>query len=136
MAQTIIDTQKSHKDTSTLKTSVHVSHEDASCVGSDSTHASTVQDEHAKKSSQESCACAVGDVLSGAWIKRTFPGHEHSVIGGIVGLIVACLIFTLGFMRVIVILLCVALGIAAGQIADGNPKLMRMFRNFFRDKRI
>lgn len=135
MAQTIIDTHKPDQDGFASKTSAQESCGSASATETDRAAYAEKDGTH-KPASEKTCACAVGDLFSGAWVKRTFPGHEHSVIGGVVGLVVACLIFTLGLMRVLVILLCVALGIAAGQIADGNPKLMRMVRNFFRDKRI
>lgn len=70
-----------------------------------------------------------------AWFKRTFPGHENAVIFGAAGLVAAILIFALGIWRTLVIALFVTAGVAIGQVADGDPKILRAIRRFLSDRR-
>lgn len=70
-----------------------------------------------------------------AWFKRAFPGHEHAVIFGAVGLVAAILIFVLGIWRTLVIALFVTAGVAVGQIADGDPQILHAIRRFLSDRR-
>lgn len=70
-----------------------------------------------------------------AWFKRAFPGHEHAVIFGAAGLAAAILIFVLGVWRTLVIALFVTAGVAVGQIADGDPKILHAIRRFLSDRR-
>ena len=69
------------------------------------------------------------------WFKATFPGRQHSVMGGICGLVVALLIFGIGFWRTLFIVICVAIGVAIGQFFDGNPRVVRAVRKVFSDNR-
>ena len=69
------------------------------------------------------------------WLKATFPGHQNSVMGGICGLIVALLIFGIGFWRTLFIVICVAIGVAIGQFFDGNPRVVHAVRKVFSDNR-
>lgn len=80
-----------------------------------------------------SVAASAGKVS--AWFKRTFPGREHAVIFGIAGLVAAILIFALGVWRTLVIALFVVAGVAIGQVADGDPKILRAVRRFLSDRR-
>lgn len=69
------------------------------------------------------------------WFTTTFPGHQNSVMGGICGLIVALLIFGIGFWRTLFIVICVAIGVAIGQFFDGNPRVVHAVRKVFSDNR-
>lgn len=67
----------------------------------------------------------------GNWVSRAFPGHEHAFWGGVAGLAVAVLIFTVGIFQALVVALLVLAGVAAGQLADGDPKIINAVRRFF-----
>ncbi len=66
-----------------------------------------------------------------SWVSRTFPGHEKAFWGGVCGLLVAIILFAIGLLRTIIVVVLVGLGIALGQMADGDPKLVKMVRKFF-----
>ena len=53
-----------------------------------------------------------------AWVRRTFPGHEHAFWGGVLGFLAA-------------ILVLVVVGVAIGQALDGDSKIMDLFRRLF-----
>lgn len=59
------------------------------------------------------------------WVHRTFPGHEHAFWGAVVAVVVALLVFAIGLPRMLLISLLVFVGIAIGQIFDGDPKIIR-----------
>lgn len=63
------------------------------------------------------------------WFAETFPNSRHAVLGGIAGLVVAIMLFTIGVLRTLVILVLVIVGVAAGQYLDGDPKLVRLFQS-------
>lgn len=67
-----------------------------------------------------------------AWFSSTFPNSRHAVIGGACGLVVALLLFTIGVFKTVVIALLVTLGVACGQYADGDPKLVNLVRELMR----
>lgn len=69
------------------------------------------------------------------WLHATFPGHENAAFGGICGLVVAVLVFVIGFWQTLFITLCVLVGVAVGQYADGNPKVVRFVSKLFQDNR-
>ena len=66
-----------------------------------------------------------------SWVSRTFPGHEKAFWGGVAGLLVAIVLFWIGLFRTVVIVLLVGIGVAAGQVAEGDPKLIRALQKFF-----
>ncbi len=66
-----------------------------------------------------------------SWVSRAFPGHEKAFWGGVCGLLVAIVLFALGLLRTIIIVVLVGVGIALGQMADGDPKLIKLIRKFF-----
>ncbi|MDD6566951.1 MAG: DUF2273 domain-containing protein [Parafannyhessea umbonata] len=66
-----------------------------------------------------------------AWLSSNFPGHENAVFGGICGLVVAVLVFAIGFLRTLFVLLCVLVGVAIGQYLVGNPTVVMAVRMFF-----
>lgn len=68
----------------------------------------------------------------GAWMAQTFPNCRHAVIGGICGLVVALLLFTIGVLKTLVIAVLVVCGVAVGQYFDGDPKLARTIQNLLK----
>ena len=66
-----------------------------------------------------------------SWVSRAFPGHEKAFWGGVCGLLVALILFAIGLLRTIIVVVLVGLGIALGQMADGDPKLVKIVRKFF-----
>ena len=66
-----------------------------------------------------------------AWVSRTFPGHEKAFWGGVIGLLVALVFFAIGFWRTLVIAVLVVAGVAAGQVLDGDPKIVNALRHIF-----
>jgi uncharacterized membrane protein len=53
------------------------------------------------------------------------PGHEHAVLCGVLGLLVACLVFWIGIPRTLVLCLFGFAGVAVGQALDGDPKILK-----------
>lgn len=68
-------------------------------------------------------------------VAQVFPGHEHAVIGGISGLLVAVLFFLLGFWRTVLVCLLVFCGVAIGQYLDGDPRIVNLVRRALGDGR-
>lgn len=66
-----------------------------------------------------------------AWVSRTFPGHENAFWGGVIGLLVAVAFFALGPWRTALIAVLVVAGVAAGQMLDGDPKIINTLRKLF-----
>lgn len=69
------------------------------------------------------------------WLHATFPGHENAALGGLCGLVVAILVFAIGFWQTLFVTICVLVGVAIGQYADGNPKVVRAVSKLFQDNR-
>ena len=65
------------------------------------------------------------------WVHRTFPGHEYAFMGAILALVLAVLVFAIGIVRVLFICVLVVVGIAVGQMFDGDPKIIRAVRDLF-----
>lgn len=65
------------------------------------------------------------------WLHETFPGHEHAAIWGFIGFLVALLFFAIGFWRALVVVLLVVVGVAFGQMLDGDPKIINTLRRIF-----
>lgn len=63
-----------------------------------------------------------------AWVERTFPGHRNAFWGGVAGLVVALLVFAIGILRTLLIALLVVAGVAVGQVADGDPRILNALR--------
>lgn len=66
-----------------------------------------------------------------SWVRRTFPGHEHAFWGGVLGLLTAILFLVLGLWRALVIVALVIVGVAIGQMLDGESKIMDLVRRLF-----
>lgn len=71
----------------------------------------------------------------GGWVHATFPGHEHAFWGGVVAMLVALLVFAIGVLRVLLIGVLVLIGVALGQVLDGDPKIIRAVRDLFSNDR-
>jgi uncharacterized membrane protein len=63
-----------------------------------------------------------------AWIETRFPGHGNAIFFGLVGLIAAILVFSLGFWRTLLIAVLVVAGVAFGQYLDGDPRIVNALR--------
>ena len=66
-------------------------------------------------------------------MSRTFPGHENAFLGGVCGFLVAIVMAAIGFWRTLLLVLLVLIGVAIGQQADGDPKILRALGKIFRD---
>lgn len=66
------------------------------------------------------------------WFDTTFPHNKGAVIGGILGLAVALLLFAIGLFKTLLIVVLILIGVAAGQYIDGDPKLVRMAQKFIK----
>lgn len=69
------------------------------------------------------------------WVHKTFPGHENAFYGAILALIVALLVFIIGVWRTLLLVILVVVGIAIGQVFDGNPKIINAIRGLFESDR-
>lgn len=80
---------------------------------------------------------ASGTVLErfSGWLTKSFPGHENAFLGGVCGLVVAILIAAIGFWWTLLVALLVLIGVAIGQQADGDPKIIRAVSKFFHDRK-
>lgn len=67
-----------------------------------------------------------------ARLDRLVGPNRHAVAGGLCGLLVAILIFTIGIDKTLVIVVLVTVGVACGQFIDGDPKLARMVQSLLR----
>jgi len=67
-----------------------------------------------------------------SWFSSAFPHSRNAVIGGVCGLVVALLLFTIGLFKTLVIAVLVTIGVACGQYADGDPKLVNLVRELMK----
>lgn len=78
-----------------------------------------------------------GPTLRGAgsrvrsWVGATFPGNENAFWGGVVGLVAALVLIAIGPWYTLVIAVLVLAGVAVGQLADGDPKIINALRRLF-----
>lgn len=68
------------------------------------------------------------------WLDETFPNSRNAVLGGVTGLVVALLLFTIGVLKTLVIAIFVVVGIACGQYLDGDPKIVRFIQNLMKKR--
>ena len=68
------------------------------------------------------------------WFAQTFPTSQNAVIGGLVGLLLALLLFTIGILKTLVIAVLVVAGVAVGQYLDGDAKLIRIVQNLMKKR--
>lgn len=90
----------------------------------------------AAKGPQPSGASSAGSAQAGfsrvsAWVGKTFPGHENAFWGGVFGLVAAVVLLAFGILKTLVVVVLVVAGIAVGQLADGDPKLIRALQRLF-----
>ena len=69
------------------------------------------------------------------WVHKTCPGHENAFFGAILALIVSLLVFIIGVWRTLLLVVLVVVGIAIGQVFDGNPKIINAIRGLFESDR-
>lgn len=68
------------------------------------------------------------------WLDETFPNSRNAVLGGVTGLVVALLLFTIGVLKTLIIAILVVVGIACGQYLDGDPKIVRFIQNLIKKR--
>lgn len=68
------------------------------------------------------------------WLDETFPNSRNAVLGGVTGLVVALLLFTIGVLKTLAIAILVVVGIACGQYLDGAPKIVRFIQNLMKKR--
>lgn len=90
----------------------------------------------AAKGPQPSGASSAGSEQAGfsrvsAWVGKTFPGHENAFWGGVFGLVAAVVLLAFGILKTLIVAVLVVAGIAVGQLADGDPKLIRALQRLF-----
>lgn len=90
----------------------------------------------ASKGPQSSGASSAGSAQAGfsrvsAWVSKTFPGHENAFWGGVLGLVAAVVLLAFGILKTLIVVVLVMAGIAVGQLADGDPKLIRALQRLF-----
>lgn len=66
-----------------------------------------------------------------SWVGKTFPGHENAFWGGVFGLVAAVVLLAFGILKTLIVAVLVVAGIAVGQLADGDPKLIRALQRLF-----
>ena len=59
--------------------------------------------------------------------------YKWRILSVCCGILFAILIFTIGFWRTLLLVLLVLIGVAIGQQADGDPKILRALGKIFRD---
>ena len=68
------------------------------------------------------------------WFEQRFPGYGNAVLFGIIGFVAALLLFSIGFWKMLLILVLVIAGVAYGQYLDGNPKIWNSIKGLFNKK--
>ena len=66
-----------------------------------------------------------------AWVRRAFPGQEKAFWGAMIGLVAAIVFLAVGPWPLLVIAVFVFVGVAAGQVLDGDPKIVNTLRHLF-----
>lgn len=69
------------------------------------------------------------------WVRSTFPGHVYAFWGAVLAIVVALLTFAIGLPRMLLVAILVFIGIALGQVLDGDPKIIRTIRDLFSSDR-
>lgn len=69
------------------------------------------------------------------WLDGLFPGHGNAAFFALIGFVVALVFITIGFMRTLVVLALVVVGLAFGQQLDGNPKILRALKRLLNSNR-
>ena len=69
-----------------------------------------------------------------SWVQSTFPGHEKSFIGGLIGFVAAILFLSLGIGRALVVIVFIIIGVAVGQYLEGDPKILTAVRDWLSNR--
>lgn len=112
------------------KPAVHIDKAEENAAQADETSASEASKQRTSASASAGTTSAPSSRNPVAWVSRVVPGHEHAVLGGVAGLLIALLIFIVGFWKTIFVTLLVCVGIAFGQYLDGDPKIINLLRRF------
>jgi uncharacterized membrane protein len=64
-------------------------------------------------------------------IEEHFPGHGNAILCGLAGLLIALLIFGIGFWRTVFLTILVVVGVALGQQMDGDPRIINALKRLF-----
>lgn len=70
-----------------------------------------------------------------SWPSRFFPGHEHAAWGGLCGIVIAILVFVVGFWKTLFVTVMACVGITLGQCLDGDPKIINFIRRMIDELR-
>lgn len=65
-----------------------------------------------------------------ARLEETFPGHGNAALFAIVGLIAGLMLLAFGFWRMLLICAFITAGVAFGQYLDGDPKIIKLLRDW------
>lgn len=65
------------------------------------------------------------------WFQTMFAGHTNACLGGLVGFLIAILVFAIGILKTLFVVLCVFVGIGIGQYLDGDPKIVALVSKLF-----
>lgn len=64
-----------------------------------------------------------------SWVEGLAPGHSNAVIFGVLGVLVALLIFWVGFFQALFVALMATAGVAFGQWLDGDPRIINAIKH-------
>ncbi len=64
-----------------------------------------------------------------SWLEGLAPGHSNAVIFGVLGVVVALLIFWVGFFQALFVALMATAGVAFGQWLDGDPRIINAVKH-------
>ena len=64
-----------------------------------------------------------------SWVEGLAPGHSNAVIFGVLGVLVALLIFWVGFFQALFVALMATTGVAFGQWLDGDPRIVNAIKH-------
>lgn len=67
-----------------------------------------------------------------AWFNGIAPGYGNTIFFGLMGLIIAVVILSVGFFPALLIAFLVLCGVAFGQWLDGRPTVFDGIKQFFR----
>lgn len=87
-------------------------------------------EEVSSKQNQQSIWTSLNNAVT--WFKRTFHGHEHTIIFGVLGFVAAIIYLFFDFFQSLVVVIFVLVGVALGQKVDGDPKIINFVKRLFR----
>lgn len=66
------------------------------------------------------------------WFRTTFPGHENTVMFGLLGALAAVIFLLFDLYHTIIFVVFIVIGVAIGQKFDGKPTIIRFIKRLFR----